>query len=120
MGQPQPPIIDPQQSRGWWKAMTSFISRCLRSIRARSDDWYRIQPTGRVSSNGGSGWTFLLLVAGAMFTCWLAYQIFMGIVELIRDIIQGICSCLIAAVPFVLLGLIGLCVVAWCGRSGRH
>jgi hypothetical protein len=93
-----------------------FFSRQIRHIHANSNEWYRVHRSG---GGGGNGWGILALIAGVMFVCWLAYKIFIWTVEIIQNVLQGICTCVIAAVPFVLLGGIVLAGVMWFLKS-RH
>lgn len=98
MDQQQPPIIDPpKKNTSWHNTIASFMSRKIRHINASSNEWYRVHRTGcGGGSGGGGGGAFLLVLAGIMFVCWLAYQAFMWLVAVIQAIIEGVCAIVVA------------------------
>ena len=120
MDQPQPPKTDPPKNTSWHNSIACYMSRHVRHIHAKSDEWYRVHRSGcGGSGGGGGGWIYLLLIAGVMFACWLAYHVFIWLVDVIRSIIQGVCSCVIAMVPVLLLIGIGLIGIAWYCKTHR-
>ena len=111
----QPPEIDlpPKQATSWHNS----IARRIRHINASKSEWYRVHRGGGSgsSSGGGDGWIHLLIylvkAAAGMIALYAAYLAFLWLVEVVRSLIQGVCTCVIAVVPYVLLVGIGLVVV---------
>ena len=112
----QPPEIDlpPKQATSWHNS----IARRIRHINASKSEWYRVHRgggSGSSSGGGGDGWIHLLIylvkAAAGMIALYAAYLAFLWLVEVVRSLIQGVCTCVIAVVPYVLLVGIGLVVV---------
>ena len=109
----QPSEIDPppKQATSWHNS----IARRIRHINASKSEWYRVHRGGGGSSSsggGGDGWIHLLIylvkAAAGMIALYAAYLAFLWLVEVVRSVIQGVCTCVIAVVPYVLLIGIGL------------
>jgi len=119
----QPPITEPPKNTSWHNTAALYMSSRIRHINAKSNEWYRVHRSGGGSGSsgggGGGGWIYLLLVGGALFACWVAYQVFIWLVDVVRSIIQGVCTCVIAMVPVLLLIGIGLVGITWYCKTHR-
>ena len=119
----QPPTTEPPpkgKDTSWHNAIASFMSRRVHHIRARSGEWYRIH-RNRGGGNGGYGgdgkhWLRLLLFLGIV---WLAYHVFLWLVEAVRAVIHGVAEFLVAVTPAVIVIMIIGGVVVWYQQHKR-
>jgi len=112
MDQPQPPIIDPpKKDTSWHNTIATYMSRHVRHVRARSNEWIRVHRSGGGGSggwNGGNLWVTLILAAVAL---WVVYAVVAWIVGIIEAIVSAVFAFLSVAVPVaavVLVVLFGL------------
>ena len=100
--EPHPPIIEPPQKKdtSWHNAIANYMSRRIRHIHASSNEWYRVHRSGGSSGNGGgNGWNGLFYLACIAFGCWVAYQAFIWVVDLLRTLMPVL---VVVGVLFVL------------------
>ena len=110
MDQP-PPIIDPSKKKAtsWQNTIATYMSRHVRHVRARSNEWIRVHRPGGGSSgggwNGGNLWVTLILAAVAL---WVVYAVVAWIVGIIEAIVSAVFAFLSVAVPVVAVVLVVL------------
>ena len=108
MAQAPPPNPDQQkpEKHAWHNAIASFMSRHIRHIHAKSNEWYRVHRSG---GRGGGGWNWLFkaLILGTAGA--LAVQVFIWIVEVIRTILHWIAD----ITPIVLIATVVGSLIIW-------
>ena len=111
MDQPQPPIIDPPKKKAtsWQNTIATYMSRHVRHVRARSNEWIRVHRSGGGDSgggwNGGNLWVTLIFAAIAL---WVVYAVVAWIVGIIEAIVSAVFAFLSVAVPVVAVVLVVL------------
>jgi hypothetical protein len=106
----QPPTTDeppPQKPQSWTNAIASFMRR--HHIHASRGEWFHIHRNHRFG-NGPGGWWPIVVVIGLV---WLAYQIFLWLVGILRAIIQGVAEFLTTIAPILMLIIIAGVVAAF-------
>lgn len=116
----QPPQSTPPPSgkNAWSSAIASFMRH--RSIRAARDEWIHVRRGGGESSGsggGGDGLGWLVAIGAVLFIGWLAYRIFLLLVELIQSAISWTASLLVTLTPFLLLAVIIGVIIYLCVKK---
>ncbi len=109
------PVAKP---RAWRIVCERFFRH--RHVRADKNEWFHIHRDGGGNKPGPGGGSAWLVVLACCFAAWLAYEIFLWVIEVLRAVIHGVAGILDALAPYLLLIVIAATVVWWLRRPRKE